>query len=403
MTKTSTGPVDRQHVRAAFRVFVQENIPVVLWGAPGVGKTQAVRDFVVELDWPLYEIIPATRNPDDFGGYPVPDNGCVRLRPIGDWLDFVKRVEASNCKKGILFLDEVGQCTIAVQNALLRVVLDRVVGEFVLPPGVRVVCAANPADQAGGWELTSAFSNRLAHLDWPSPTVEEWSDWLAGLPLPAEGAETAQRARHLVTHFLAARPGLLLSLPAPDAERGRAWPSPRSWHRCVEGLAGAIAAHPESVADMGAAVAAATVGWTAAGAFAEMLRGIELADPEKMLADPAAWGALIRARTEAGRLDLVWHGLVAVAVTVLSKLEHGRVPEARWKAAWELHRVAREACAGGAAVAALARPLAKAALPARGGLPNGPAYELHMPPEAEAVHRLLEIVDKGIDNEGDMR
>src|SRR5205823_11964182 len=56
----------------------------------------------------------------------------------------------------------------AVQAAMLRIVLERVVGDLELPPGVRVVAAANPPEQAAdGWDLAPPLANRLVHLDWP--------------------------------------------------------------------------------------------------------------------------------------------------------------------------------------------------------------------------------------------
>jgi hypothetical protein len=349
-----------------------------------------VRSVAADVAWPIYEIIPATRNPDDFGGYPVPTNGCVRLKPIGDWVDFVERVEAAG-GNGILFIDEVAQCTVAVQNALLRVVLDRVVGEYRLPPGVRVVCAANAADQSGGWDLTAAFANRVAHIDWPTPTVDEWTTWLMSFVMKApEGTATRRpdvhlhRAAQYVAGFLAARPAMLLQLPTNDAQRGRAWPSPRSWYACVRGLAHALAqgGEVESTRALGEAVAAATVGTAAAAAFQEALAGVLLADPEQILAAPDDWAPRVRELIERQRVDLVWVALIAVASAVLTtKLVKGRMLKTRWAAAWDVHRVAREGGASGAALAALGRPLAQSAMAARRGEPAGVAWGLPVPQE----------------------
>jgi MoxR-like ATPase len=57
---------------------------------------------------------------------------------------------------GLLFLDELTTAPPAVQAAMLRVVLERAVGDVELPASVRIVAAANPAEQAAdGWELTA--------------------------------------------------------------------------------------------------------------------------------------------------------------------------------------------------------------------------------------------------------
>jgi hypothetical protein len=65
------------------------------------------------------------------------------------------------------------------------VVLDRTVGDLVLPPGVSVVAAANPPEQAaGGWELSAPLADRFCHLDW-APSGRSIADGLAGgWPMP---------------------------------------------------------------------------------------------------------------------------------------------------------------------------------------------------------------------------
>jgi hypothetical protein len=383
---------EKDTIKQALRLLVKANATVILWGPPGIGKSTEVRELAAELKWPLYEIIPATREPADFGGYPVPENGVVRLRPVGNWVDFAAQVEATG--SGILFIDEAGQATLSVQNALQRVLLDKVVGEFPLPSGVRVVCAANPVDQSsGGWDLSSAFANRLAHLDCPAPTVEQWTAWLMRQPLPKDEslADAMLYARHLVTSFLAAQPGLLLSLPPGDAERSRAWASPRSWAVFAHVLGHVVAEkHMGRTAfvELSATLAAATVGPAAAACFIDVLRGMELIDPEELLANPVLWDERIACGEDDGQqMTRAWSALVAVSATVLSNQRvNGRITKARWDAAWEVHRRARLSTidggyAAGAAAAALAIPLGVAALPPMDGRPAGPAYGL--PPNDE--------------------
>jgi len=69
--------------------------------------------------------------------------------------------------RGILFLDEITTAPPAVQAALLRVVLERVVGDVALPEAVSVVAAAIllTLPRVDGTQPSPRQS--FCHLDWP--------------------------------------------------------------------------------------------------------------------------------------------------------------------------------------------------------------------------------------------
>jgi hypothetical protein len=115
-----------------------------------------------------------------------------------------------------------------VQAALLRVVLERTVGDLALPADVAVVAAANPPEQAAdGWDLSAPLANRLCHLTWEA-TPASVADGLAGgwappvVPLLPGGWEAGEVAiRSLVAAFLRVRPALAIA-PPDNARRRRA-------------------------------------------------------------------------------------------------------------------------------------------------------------------------------------
>ena len=107
-------------------------------------------------------MIGSIREPADFAGLPVVIDGAVQMAPPL----WARRLAAAG--HGLLFLDELTTAPPAVQAAMLRVVLERVVGDLSLPEAVRVVAAANPPEEAAdGWQLSAPLANRLVHLDWP--------------------------------------------------------------------------------------------------------------------------------------------------------------------------------------------------------------------------------------------
>lgn len=346
---------------------VRANVPVLLWGAPGIGKTAHIRRMVSDLGWPLYEVIASIREPSDFCGYPVPVNAHVRLVPSGEWQEFAAKVEQAGA--GVLFLSEISNVAPALQAALMRVVLDRQVGELQLPKSTRIVCDANPvAMAAGGWDLAAPLANRLLHIEWPVPTVDAWSQWLFTESVRTEehssrwpGPE-GQRVRALLAGFLHRRPSLLLDVPQDEESRGRAWPSPRSFEACARALAEVVPPHPvELPLELLSLVTASAVGTAAAAELVTWAKDADLPDPETILSDPKSW------HVDVSRQDRVWAVLGSVYATVIARTNaKGKIPDKRWAQAWSVYARADEAGAAAAATAALAIPLAKAAAP--GGL-----------------------------------
>ncbi|MEU8616525.1 AAA family ATPase [Streptomyces sp. NPDC048623] len=312
----------------ALTLAVAADLPVLLWGEPGIGKTAALNQLAESLDLPLTTVIASVHEPSDFSGLPIvgddPAEQGVPLAPP-DWA--VRLVRAG---RGLLFLDELSTATPAVQAALLRLVLERRIGSLRLPSGVRIVAAANPrASAADGWELSAPLANRFVHLHW-AHDHEVVVRGLGGtwpratLPRldPGRLPEAVDFARRAVTGLLAARPTLVHRLPNSEAGKGGAWPSPRSWDMALSLIAFATAAG--STRDVLAQLVRGTVG---DGPGLELLAWIDrmdLPDPEALLADPL--GAELPERGD--RRQAALEGVVAAV--------NARPEQARWDAAWEL-------------------------------------------------------------------
>ncbi|WP_405977381.1 sigma 54-interacting transcriptional regulator [Streptomyces sp. NBC_00158] len=327
LAATRTEPA-ANHQLEALALAVTANQPVLLWGEPGIGKSAGMERLAASLGVALETVVASVHDPSDFAGLPiVGDDPAATGVPMAppDWA-----VRLARTGHGLLFFDELSSAPPAVQAALLRVVLERRVGSLRLPASVRIVAAANPpASAADGWHLSAPLANRFVHLDWTHDprTVARgmagtWPETVLPVVDPARSAGAVARARGAVSGFLTARPGLVHHMPNDAEGRGRAWPSPRTWEMALRLLATGYAAGAGREA-----LSAALTGAVGDGAGLELLTYLEhldLPDPERVLADPAAF-----ALPERGDRQLAF--LIAVVAAVQAD-----PTRSRWEAGWEV-------------------------------------------------------------------
>lgn len=322
-------------------IAVQARVPFLMWGPPGAGKTKSVEALAAALGMHCETVIASIREPSDFSGLPVILSGDVVMAPPA----WAKRLQAAP-KGGLLFLDEVSTAAPAVQAALLRVVLDRVVGDLALPDTVAIGAAANPPEQAaGGWELSAPLANRFCHLEW-QVNSERWIDgMLQGWPAPTprrlakDWEATIINTRMLVASFIKVRPAFLLDVPKDASQAGRAWASARTWDMAARLLAAADSVSASE--DTKAAALAGCIGTGKAMEFLGWLRDLDLPDPEALLKNPETFKLPQRG-------DQQFATLAAVATAVIRDLT-----DSRWQAAWRVFALASKQGAKDVAAAAV--------------------------------------------------
>ncbi|AGZ42076.1 AAA family ATPase [Actinoplanes friuliensis] len=310
----------------ALALAVSANLPVLLWGEPGIGKSATLQQLATGLGLPMETVIASVHEPSDFAGLPIvgdsPATDGVPMAPP-DWA-----VRLARTGSGLVFFDELSSAPPAVQAALLRVVLERRVGSLQLPDPVRVVAAANPPTSAAdGWHLAPPLANRFVHLQWthdPRTVARGLAGTWPAVTVPTVRPERARtslaRARGALAGFLTARPGLTHHLPEDAESRGGAWPSPRTWEMVLRLLTFHYSARTSTSA-LALAVAGA-VGPGAGMEFVSYLENLDLPDPERVLADPSAFEL-------PGRGDRQLAFLTAVIAAVQAE-----ATRPRWEAGW---------------------------------------------------------------------
>lgn len=273
----------------ALGLAIAAKAPVILWGAPGQGKTSVLEAVATTTNRQLRVVLASIREPSDFAGLPYPENGRTTLL-APDWAQ-----DIAETGDGILFFDEISTAPPATQAAMLRVALDRVAGDLYLGDDVSIVAAANPPEiAADGWDLAAPMANRFVHLDWSLPAEVVRDGFTLGwpeVPVPQVDPEALEaaiaEAKLLIGSFIGARPDHTTRVPNATSEAGRAFPTPRSWEMAATLYGYAVAAGASGTARR--LLLNGCVGEASTGEFLVYVEELDLPDPEEVLAHPDKW------------------------------------------------------------------------------------------------------------------
>ncbi len=192
---------------------------VMLWGPPGVGKSQGVRQAarLVQERTGKRVVITDVRlllfNPVDLRGIPTANED----RTLAVWLKpKIFQMDESPDVVNILFLDEISSAPPSVQAAAYQITLDRTVGEHRLPDNCLILAAGNRVtDRSVTYNMPKALANRLCHFEIKGDPAS-WHDW------------AVRNGIHpYVTGYIEYDSGALMRFEPSDAEV--AFPTPRTW------------------------------------------------------------------------------------------------------------------------------------------------------------------------------
>lgn len=275
----------------AIAIAIQAHVPTLIWGPPGAGKTSFVNQLGGRLNRHVETVIASIREPSDFAGLPFRDGGEVKLAPPS-WAKRIIELAAAG-KPSLLFFDEITTTSPATQAALLRVILDRVVGDIKLPESCAIVAAANPPEiAAGGWELALPLLNRFFHIEWEL-VHERWCEGIVKgfdmfeLPLiPDNWRDAVPFWKLKIAEFIRRKPTNLLRVPDRADSSTRAFPTPRTWE-----MAATLCAAARSV-DSSVELLAFLTGAVGTGAGIEFNTHVDqndLTDPKELLNNPFSY------------------------------------------------------------------------------------------------------------------
>ena len=164
-----------QELANVYSTVIHQRLPVktvpsvMLWGPPGVGKSQAIRQIAREIEQNTGKRVEVTDvrlllfNPIDLRGIPTANAD----KTLAVWLKpQIFQMDDSDDIINILFLDEISAAPQSVQAAAYQITLDRVVGEHRLPDNCIVIAAGNrTTDKSVAFKMPKALANRVLHIE----------------------------------------------------------------------------------------------------------------------------------------------------------------------------------------------------------------------------------------------
>lgn len=182
-----------------------------VWGHRGLGKSALIQQLCANNNWGFIDLRCSQLEASDIRGMPNPgEDGRTHYLPPADMPVADMTLEQLSAElgkvpshdnlikygeylskrqdmqrhfpEGILFLDEVNRAQDDVLQSIFQLVLDRRVGQYVLPPGWSIAAAGNFME---GYVVNGfndpAFLNRFCHmtLSTGETTLEEWVNYMS--------------------------------------------------------------------------------------------------------------------------------------------------------------------------------------------------------------------------------
>jgi hypothetical protein len=270
----------------------QMNVPIYIWGDPGIGKSDVVKQAGKELGVPVIDIRLSLMDPTDLRGIPMIIDGKA---------EWVKPSFLPNLPGTMMFFDELNHAAPSVQSAAYQIILDGRIGEHVLPENTIRLAAGNKKG-AGmlAFDLPLPLKNRFVHLDMRHSKAG-WLEW---------GEESGIDERILT--FIRSKQDLLMEMPTDSAKISKIYgfPTPRSWAFTSEILSGCTFGADE---DILRPCIDGAIGKSASATFLAYLQMLEeYHTPEEVLANPSLL-------TKDTNKSVMWSVLTSIAEIITKK------------------------------------------------------------------------------------
>lgn len=189
-------------LKTTIRAAIDSSFPLLIKGAPGIGKSDIVAEACQDAQMPLVIRHPVIEESVDYKGLPAIQGAIADFLPFAD---FHQMLLAD--KPLAVFFDDLGQAPASVQAALMQVILAREIGGKKISPHVRFIAATNSRkDNAGVANLITPLVSRFTVIELAAD-ANAWRKWAMSNNMPVE-----------IVAFLGFKP-MLISTFDPSKQR----------------------------------------------------------------------------------------------------------------------------------------------------------------------------------------
>lgn len=199
--------------------------PILGLGAPGIGKSEVIKEIGEELGYHVEDLRLAQMSEVEIGGLIYPSEDKTKT----NWLkpDFFPE---EGGPKTILLLDEITSAPKRIQVAAYQLVLDRKIGKHTLPDSTIVIALGNREDDGGVYvDLAAPLADRFEIYDIECNT-SVWLDYARDVI----DKTTGHSVNPFVTSFISGHPDKLHTQSEDQDEM--IFATPRSWKRVSDTL-----------------------------------------------------------------------------------------------------------------------------------------------------------------------
>lgn len=189
---TDKGEIASMGIKRMYDIALAIQDSIMQWGAPGIGKSQGVRQWnqqkvdeynariakgekVKPWNPDICDVRLSMKEPVDMVGVPIPtqdENGKMATVWAVPSMWPKDNAEFSG---GVIHLDEMNQGQAAILNAAFQLIQDRALGEYKVPEGYLIIGSSNTsAYNSTVTDFSIPLSNRFSHFN----ITTDFNSWL---------------------------------------------------------------------------------------------------------------------------------------------------------------------------------------------------------------------------------